>query len=102
MTSGENGATALFMMLGYFNKYVPMDQLRETCVSSRNGTSPAQLKEAATHYFSVNADDSTNPDGTNFLNDGAKGAGAMAVGRGAFGYGDHSVAVGYGATAGAA
>ena len=50
MTSGENGATALFMMLGYFNKYVPMDQLRETCVSSRNGTSPAQLKEAAESY----------------------------------------------------
>ena len=61
----------------------------------------AQLKQAATRYYSVNADDSANPDGTNFLNDGAKGAGAMAVGRGAFGYGDQSVAVGYGAVAGA-
>ena len=61
----------------------------------------AQLKQAATRYYSVNADDSANPDGTNFLNDGAKAVGAMAVGRGAFGYGDHSVAVGYGATAGA-
>ena len=50
MTSGENGATALFMMLGHFNKYVPMEELRETCVSSRNGTSPAQLKEAAEKY----------------------------------------------------
>ena len=50
MTSTENGATALFMMLGYFGKYVSMDELREVCIASRNGSSPAQLKSAAEGY----------------------------------------------------
>ena len=43
MTPGENGATVLFMILGYFGKYVAMDELRENCISSRNGTTPEQL-----------------------------------------------------------
>ena len=50
MTSGENGATALFMILGYFKKYVSMDELREVCIASRNGSSPEQLKAAALRY----------------------------------------------------
>ena len=50
MTPGENGATALFMMLGYFGKHVPMAELRENCVTSRNGSSPQQLKNAAEQY----------------------------------------------------
>ncbi len=50
MTTGENGATVLFMMLGYFGKYVSIDELRENCVSSRNGSSPEQLKKAAEEY----------------------------------------------------
>ena len=50
MTPGENGATALFMMLGYFGKYVKMSSLRESCIVSRNGSSPQQLKTAAEGY----------------------------------------------------
>lgn len=50
MTSGENGATALFMILGHFGKYVSMDELREVCIASRNGSSPQQLKSAAEKY----------------------------------------------------
>ncbi|MBR3266008.1 MAG: ATP-binding cassette domain-containing protein [Erysipelotrichaceae bacterium] len=50
MTPGENGATVLFMILGYFGKYVAMDELRENCISSRNGTTPEQLKKTAEDY----------------------------------------------------
>ncbi|MBO7677488.1 MAG: ATP-binding cassette domain-containing protein [Erysipelotrichaceae bacterium] len=50
MTPVENGATALFMILGHYRKYVPMDELREICIASRNGSSPEQLKSAAEGY----------------------------------------------------
>ena len=50
MTPGENGATALFMILGYYKKYVSMDELREVCIASRNGSNPEQLKAAAERY----------------------------------------------------
>lgn len=50
MTTGENGATALFMMLGYFGLYADMKDVREICVTSRNGSSPAQLMDAARTY----------------------------------------------------
>ena len=50
MTAGENGATALSMMLGYFGKYVPIQEVRDVCITSRNGTSPEQMKDAAEHY----------------------------------------------------
>lgn len=50
MQPGENGAAALCMMLGYFGKYVPLEQMREVCVCSRNGSSPAQIARAAAQY----------------------------------------------------
>ena len=50
MTPGENGATALFMMLGYFGKYVNMKEVREACVTSRNGSSPQQLIDGAAKF----------------------------------------------------
>ena len=50
MTAGENGPTALQMMLGYFGRYVPIAEVRDVCVTSRNGTSPNQMAEAARHY----------------------------------------------------
>ena len=59
----------------------------------------AQLKKAATHYYSVNANDSANPDGTNYLNDGATGAGALAAGRNSKASGENAVAVGSGSSA---
>ncbi len=50
MTAGENGAAALYMILGYFGKYVSMEELREVCVASRNGSSPEQICKAAAFY----------------------------------------------------
>ena len=38
------------MMLGYFHKFVPMEEMREVCVSSRNGSSPQQMMDAAARY----------------------------------------------------
>ena len=50
MRSGENGAAALGMMLGYYGKFVPLEELREVCISSRNGSSPEQMMDAAAGY----------------------------------------------------
>ncbi len=50
MRPGENGAAALCMMLGYYKKYVPIQEMREVCVSSRNGSSPQQMADAAQRY----------------------------------------------------
>ena len=50
MQPGENGAAALSMMLGFYKKYVPMEELREKCVTSRNGSSPEQLIDAAASF----------------------------------------------------
>lgn len=50
MQNGENGATALCMMLGYYKRYVPIEELRDVCVYSRNGSSPKQLADAASAY----------------------------------------------------
>ena len=50
MRPGENGAAALSMMLGYHKKFVPMEEMREVCVSSRNGSSPQQMADAAARY----------------------------------------------------
>ncbi len=50
MQPGENGAAALCMMLGHYKRYVPMKEMREKCVSSRNGSSPDQLINAAKEY----------------------------------------------------
>ena len=50
MQNGENGAAALCMMLGYFNRFVAIEELRKICVSSRNGSSPSEIAQAAAHY----------------------------------------------------
>jgi len=50
MRPGENGAAALCMMLGYYGKFVPMEEMREVCLSSRNGSSASQITDAATQY----------------------------------------------------
>lgn len=50
MQPGENGAAALCMMLGYYGKMVPLEEMREVCVCSRNGSSPAQLVRSAERY----------------------------------------------------
>ncbi|MDU2183760.1 MAG: YadA-like family protein, partial [Negativicoccus succinicivorans] len=53
-----------------------------------------QMEEQATHYFSVNANDSEKPAGTNWNNDAAKSAAAIAVGKNAVAQGDFLAAVG--------
>ena len=50
MQPGENGAAALCMMLEYYGRFVPLAEMREKCVSSRNGSSPDQLVAAAESY----------------------------------------------------
>ena len=50
MQRSENGATALCMILGYYRRFVPMEEMRRHCISSRNGSSPEQLSQAAAVY----------------------------------------------------
>ena len=50
MRPGENGAAALCMILGYYKKYVSLEDMREVCVSSRNGSSAKQMTDAAARY----------------------------------------------------
>lgn len=50
MQNSENGATALCMMLGYYKRFVPIEEMREVCISSRNGSSPEQIIQAAGLY----------------------------------------------------
>mgnify|MGYP002624776322 FL=1 len=50
MQNSENGATALCMILGYYKHFVPIEEMREICISSRNGSSPDQIAAAAKHY----------------------------------------------------
>ena len=53
-----------------------------------------KVDDGAVHYFSVKADDSAAPADTNWNNDGATGAKAIAIGRGAKANGNHSIALG--------
>ena len=56
-----------------------------------------KVDTGATHYFSVNSDDSENPADTNWNNDGATGKNAIAIGRNASTIGTGSIAIGDGA-----
>ena len=53
-----------------------------------------KVDNGAIHYFSVKADDSKKPAGTNWNNDGATGDNAVAIGRGASATSFSSVAIG--------
>ncbi len=55
-----------------------------------------KVNNGAIHYFSVKSDDSANPDGTNWKNDGATGEDAIAIGKKAVSEGDGSIAIGRG------
>ncbi|MFR3115540.1 MAG: hypothetical protein ACLTM5_06435, partial [Dialister sp.] len=58
-----------------------------------------KVDKGAVHYFSVKSDDSANPAGTNWNNDGATGQSAIAIGRLAQAKGDLSTALGTSAKA---
>lgn len=50
MLNSENGATALCMLLGYYKRFIPIEEMREVCVYSRNGSNPEHIAQAAKHY----------------------------------------------------
>lgn len=50
MQVSDNGAAALCMMLGYFGRHVDLREMRGSCASSRNGSSPEQVCRAAGKY----------------------------------------------------
>ncbi len=48
--ASDNGGAALAMMLGFYKRYVSVSEMRKVCISSRNGSSVAQVCAAAEHY----------------------------------------------------
>ena len=48
--NADNGAAALATMLGYYGRYVSLRQMRDVCYTSRNGSSPEQILQAAEHF----------------------------------------------------
>ena len=59
-----------------------------------------EIEKSKIHYFSVKSDDSANPDGTNWKNDGATGKNAIAIGKDAKAERESSVVVGLNASSG--
>lgn len=50
MQRADNAAATLCTILGYYGRHVSVDEVRAICPSSRNGTTPQQLVEAAAAY----------------------------------------------------
>ena len=48
--SSDNGAAALAMMLGFHQRFVTLQEIREHCISTRNGSDPEQICRAAEYY----------------------------------------------------
>ena len=46
----ECGAASLTMILAYYRKWVPIEQVRQDCGVSRDGANARQVLKAARHY----------------------------------------------------
>ncbi len=46
----ECGAASLAMMMGYYKKWIPLEQLREDCGVSRDGVNAGSIMRTAEHY----------------------------------------------------
>ena len=70
------------------------DAVNVAQLKALNNTLNNKISEEKVHYFSVNADDSESPAGTNWNNDGAADKRAIAIGRNASTIGPGSIAIG--------